>query len=99
MAIEHLVIMKLCNAVSEEEIQALYRECEAHFEKIPGVVSVSMGANLRAKASFTHALVIRFEALKALEAFKADPNHVAAGKRMQEVFCEFVIVDYETERN
>ena len=99
MAIEHLVCMKLSKALPEQELQALYRECEAHFDKIPGVVSASMGANFYAVSSqFTHALAIRFASRKAFEEFMTHPQHIAASGRLQPLFSDFLILDYETER-
>jgi hypothetical protein len=99
VAIEHLVMMKICKVLPEPKLQELCRECEAQLEKIPGVVSISMGANFGpGNSEFTHGLVIRFEDKKALEGFMPHPNHVAAGTRLQEFFSDFLILDYETER-
>jgi hypothetical protein len=99
VAIEHLVIMKIREPAPQSQLQNLFRECEHQLEKIPGVVSVSIGANFRPNPSYTHALLIRFENREALESFMPHPSHVAAGTRLQALFTDFVIVDYETERS
>ena len=99
MAIEHLVCMKLRHPVPEEQLQRLYRECEASFGKIPGILTASIGANWHAEPSgFSHAIVIRFEDRSKLDLFMSHPDHLAAGRLLQAVFAEFLILDYETER-
>jgi hypothetical protein len=99
MAVEHLVCMKLRHPVPEEQLKSLYRECEARFDEIPGILTASMGENWHADASgFTHAIVIRLEDRGRLDLFMSHPAHVAAGRLLQSVFSEFLILDYETER-
>lgn len=98
MAVEHLVLLKAKE--NPPELEALCREWETSLEKIPGIVTLSMGANFRSGASgFTHALVIRFQDRKALDGFMTHPDHIAVGKRMQGLFSEFLILDYETQRS
>jgi antibiotic biosynthesis monooxygenase (ABM) superfamily enzyme len=92
-------MMKLRENLPEHEIEAHCREWETLFEQIPGILTVSMGTNLRlVPADFTHALVIRFENLKALDSFMTHPKHAAAGQQMLALFSDFLIFDYETER-
>lgn len=92
--------MKLRQELPGAQLATLYREYETSFGQIPGVVGASMGANFRPTSSeFTHALVIRFADRKALEGFMTHPEHVAAGRRMQAVFSDFLILDYESERD
>jgi hypothetical protein len=99
LPIEHLVFMKLREAAPEARLQALYRDCESQLETIPGVVSISMGANISDEPSgFTHGLRIRFEDKDALDHFMPHPCHLSAGAQLQEMFADFLIVDYETER-
>lgn len=98
MAVEHLVLLKAKE--TSPQLDALCAEWETSLEKIPGIVTLSMGANFRASsAGFTHALVIRFQDRKALETFMTHPDHIAVGKRMQGLFSEFLILDYETQRD
>jgi hypothetical protein len=100
VAVHHLVIMKLRQELPGPQLATLYRECEADFAKIPGVLSASMGANFRPSSSeFTHALVIRFADRNALEGFMIHPRHIATGRRMQTLFSDFLIFDYESERD
>ena len=99
MAIEHIVIMKIREEAPELDLRLLFRECEEQLESVPGVVSVSIGSNFRkGNSGYTHAMLIRFRDRTALDGFMPHANHVAAGKRLQEVFSDFIILDYETER-
>jgi hypothetical protein len=100
MAVEHIVIMKLRESLTEQQLAALCRDCEAHFEKIPGVLSASMGANIHpSQSGFTHAIVIRLEHSNALASYLRHPEHVAAGKRLSSVFADFVIIDLQTDES
>ena len=91
--------MKLRQPIPEERLQALYRECEARFDRILGVLTASMGMSWHPNPSgFTHAIVIRFEDRTKLELFMSHPDHVAAGHLLQSVFSEFLVLDYETDR-
>jgi hypothetical protein len=100
MAIEHLALMKVREDVPAERLGAICRECEERLDRIPGVLSASMGENLHAATSeYSHALVIRLEDRKALEVFMSHPEHLGAGGLLKTAFCGFVIIDYETDRD
>jgi hypothetical protein len=99
MPIEHLVCLKLRKPLPKQQLNALYAECQARFDKIPGIVTSSMGANWHTEPlGYTHAIVIRFADRNSLDVFMTHPEHTAAGRLLQKAFSEFLVLDYETER-
>jgi hypothetical protein len=99
MPVEHIVCMRLQHSMADDELRAIYRECEAKFDEIPGVLTASMGANWHSDpAGFTHALVIRLRDRAAVEVFMAHPAHAAVGQVLLRHFSDFLVLDYETDR-
>lgn len=100
MAVEHIVLMKLKEPKPEKEVANLLRACEAHFDKIPNVISSSLGANFKAKPDgYTHAILVRLKDKAALEVYSPHPEHMAAAKLLQSMFTDFTSLDFETDRN
>jgi hypothetical protein len=100
MAVEHIVLMKLREPKPEQEVSDLLRTCEAHFDKIPGIISSSLGTNFKPiPEGYTHAILVRLKDKQALDGYLPHPEHLAAGKLLQSIFTDFVSLDYETDRN
>ena len=66
-------------------------------EKIPGIVSLSCGANFSDRAQgFTHGLVIRFVDRAALDVYQPHPEHQEVIKTLiKPIVANVLAMDYE----
>ncbi len=97
--VKHIVMFKLLpfeSAEAKERKLVELKEIMLSFkERIPGVLSLSVGLNANPKESWDLVLECEFESMKTLESYVNHPIHVAFGRDiMGPVKGERACVDY-----
>ena len=76
--ITHVVLIKPKHSTTNEELSAFLEHVQALQEKIPGILSMSVGENRSDfHGGFTHGIIMRFVDDAHLQAHHAHPAHVA----------------------
>ena len=76
--ITHVVLIKPKVSTSHKELSAFLEHVQALQEKIPGILSISVGENQSDfHGGFTHGIIMRFVDDAHLQAHHAHPAHVA----------------------
>ena len=97
--IEHIVLLKLKEGVTEEQTQALLNGLIQLQQVIPGMLDVSGGYNNSPEgksAGFTYGFIVRFRDAAARDAYVPHPEHQKLAQTLVRPIVEDVIVlDYE----
>lgn len=89
--ITHVVLMQPRVSTSNAELSAFLEHVQALQEKIPGILSISVGENRSDfHEGFTHGIIMRFVDEAHLQAHHAHPAHVAVVKELDHL-CEKTI--------
>ena len=76
--ITHVVLIRPKISTSNEELTVLLEHVQALQEKIPGILSISVGENRSDyQGGFTHGVIMRFVDEAHLQAHHTHPAHVA----------------------
>ena len=84
-------------AGSEQEKTELLNYIKQYPDKIPGIVSLSMGFGAIEDAKFNCAVVIRFKDKKARESYETDPFHRSGIDRYGHLVKDSASVEYKVE--
>jgi len=94
--IKHVVLVKVKPGTPQDRIDAMVAGYNSMKEKIPELVSWSMGVNLRGDGEFTHAMVAVVENLETLKRYVDHPLHQQVSAELgRPIFEKRVIGDYE----
>lgn len=77
--IEHLVLFKVRQDASPDDVGEMLRRLRLLKEEVPGVEELTCGGNFSARSKgYTHGLYVRFPDKEALDAYQVHPKHQAA---------------------
>lgn len=94
--IKHVVLVKVKPGTPQERIDAMVAGYNSMKERIPELVSWSMGTNLRADGEFTHAMAAVVEDMEQLQRYVDHPLHQQVSAELgRPIFEKRVIGDYE----
>jgi len=95
--VEHLVLFKVKQGVSEDAVQAMQDALRGHQEAIPGILEITVGANFSERSQgFTHGLLVRFQDRAALDVSIPHPAHADARNHyILPIVEDVLVVDYE----
>lgn len=100
--IEHIVLLKLKEGVSEEQTQELMDGLSMLKDVIPGILDVSGGFNDSPEgksAGFTYGFIVRFGDPAARDGYLPHPEHQNLAKTLVRPIADDVLVfDYEVRR-
>ena len=86
--ITHVVLIQPKDSTSNEELTVFLEHVQALQEKIPGILSISVGENRsNFHGGFTHGIIMRFVDEAHLLAHHAHPAHVAVVEELDHL-CE-----------
>ena len=91
--IKHIVMWKF-KPGTEKERNEFITGLRSLYGVIPQIKEQEVGVNL-ADGGYDAVLVSAFDSLEDLEAYKADPRHVAVSKLCKSIRTDRVAVDYE----
>jgi hypothetical protein len=92
----HVALFKFKQEVPKEQIEKIMEEVRNFKDKIPQIVEIYAGKNFsRHSQGFTHAIVIKFESRKNLDAYRAHPNHKPIAEKLEEMEEDSIGVDFE----
>lgn len=97
--VEHVVLIKAKPEATEAQRDLLIAELGALKEKIPGIVSLSVGRNFSERNQGFHiGLVVRFVDRASLDAYGPHPAHQEVVQQfLAPVKQDVIVVDYEIE--
>lgn len=95
--IEHIVLFKVKAGTPLEAVTAMMNGLKALPSAVPGIVSLSVGANFTDRnKGFTHGLVVRFQDKAALDGYIPHPAHrEVVEKLIRPITDDVLAVDYE----
>jgi len=92
----HIALFAWKPDVSSSVIEQALQDVREMRDKVPGLVSVSCGANVsRWNDGFTHGVVVLAESYAALESYRNHPDHVAVGKLIDSLEEKSIGIDFE----
>ena len=96
MALEHMVWLTPKAGVGNEKMEEILAAIRA-LTHIPGVVAISAGQNITARANgATHGVLVTLDRTDDLTEYLNHPDHQAVGVVLRE-HCEVLALDYERE--
>lgn len=97
--IEHIVLLKLKEGVTEEQTQELVDGLNKLRDVMPGILDVSGGYNSSPEgknAGFTYGFIVRFGDSAARDGYLPHPEHLKLAKTLVRPIADDVLVfDYE----
>ena len=97
--IEHIVLLKLKEGVTEAQTQAMADGLEKLTQVIPGMLDVSAGYNTSSEgkdAGFNYGFIVRFNNAAAWDGYVPHPEHQKLAINLVRPIADGVIVfDYE----
>jgi hypothetical protein len=95
--VEHVVLFKTTPEATAEQKQRMISELAALKEKIPGIVSLTVGENFSDRnQGFDIGLVVRFTNRAALETYLPHPAHRGCVEQyVTPIKQDVIVVDYE----
>ncbi len=97
--IEHIVLLKLKDGVTEAQVKALIDGLNELKKHIPGMMEVSGGYNNSPEgknAGFNFGFIVRFKDTTARDSYIPHPNHQELARNLVRPIVEDVLVlDYE----
>jgi hypothetical protein len=95
--ITHILLWNYRPEVPADERAAIEAELVALPQTVPALADLTFGPVFRWRVrEYSHACVMRFPALAALDAYQAHPAHKAFAARFHPATAELVAIDYET---
>lgn len=106
--LQHVVIFKLEDSFSQEQLDAAVKQTAVMVETIPGIIGASFAANANSAGAlydtykphtqgFTHTLLVTFVDEQALKFYDTAPTHLELGKLiipfMKEAICTDTLID------
>lgn len=92
--ITHVVLMQPRVSTSNAELSAFLEHVQALQEKIPGILSISVGENRSDfHEGFTHGIIMRFVDEAHLQAHHTHPAHVAVVKELDHLCAKSIDFD------
>lgn len=95
MAYRHIVLFRVHDDVDIELLDRTVEELD-QFAGLPGVVAWTVRRSLDERKGRMIIEDATFESREAFERFRADPNHLEAGRRMS-LISDWWVGDYLTE--
>lgn len=94
--LRHIVMMKFKDDVQNEEERLWFKEkLTGLLHSVPSLKSMEVGLNISSKASaFDLVLTADFDDKKALNEYRAHPEHVKILDRMKKSVAQVTAVDY-----
>lgn len=97
--IEHIVLLKLKDGVTSEQVKALMDGLNELKEHIPGMMEVSGGYNNSPEgknAGFNFGFIVRFKDSSARDLYIPHPNHQELAKKLvRPIVDDVLVLDYE----
>lgn len=97
--VEHIVVIKLKPATSNEQKRELVMRLLALKEKIPGILGVTAGINSVADEKrtlgFGIGLIVRFESEEAYNKYISHPAHLQVMDYMRELVESRAMIDFD----
>ncbi|KUO97149.1 Dabb family protein [Ferroacidibacillus organovorans] len=94
--IEHVVLLAWKEDTPRTEQERLLRELLALKEKIPGILSVSGGANFSARSQgYHHGFIVTFKDRASLDAYGPHAEHQRVVAQLQPVLQSILVLDFE----
>lgn len=95
--VTHILLWNYQEAVSAADRAALEADLVGLSEHIAELASLSFGPVFRWRTrEYSHACVMTFADVAALDAYQAHPVHKAVGARLRAATSELVAIDYES---
>ena len=98
--IEHIVLLKLKEGVTEAQTQEMLDGLKKLKEVVPGILEVSGGYNNNPEgksAGFTYGFIVRFRDVAARDGYVPHPEHQKLAKTLVRPIVDDVLVfDYES---
>jgi len=99
--ITHIVLLKLKQGVSKQEIKEIYENVHLLKDKINGIEEITSGTNNSPEKEFikgfTEGFVIKFKDIKARDDYLPHPFHKQVAETFIKPLIESILVyDYET---
>ena len=104
--LQHIVIFKLDDSFSQEQMDAAVKQTAVMVDTIPGIIAASFAQNATAglydtykphTKGFTHTLLVTFTDEQALKAYDTAPTHLELGKmiipHMKETICTDTLIE------
>jgi quinol monooxygenase YgiN len=92
--ITHVVLIQPKISTSNAELSAFLEHVQALQEKIPGILSISVGENRSDfHGGFTHGIIMRFVDEAHLQAHHTHPAHVAVVKELDRLCLQSIDFD------
>jgi len=93
--ITHIVLFKLKDKDEGNRAEALGL-LQGLDGRIPTLRGITVGEDLsRAGRSYDVGIIARFDDMAGLESYRADPAHVVAAKRLNEICSSIVALDFK----
>lgn len=95
--IEHMVLVKFTEDVTELQKEELIQKSMGLKAKIPGILDLQQGLNFSQRnQGYEYGVTIRFENKEALESFDSHPKHLEVVSYLRQIGLEdIVVVDFE----
>ena len=97
--VKHIVLFKLKEELPATEKQAVMNQFKEAIEALPAKISVirkiEVGLNVNPAEAWDIALYSEFDSLEDVKTYAVHPDHVAAGKLLDDVKVKSACVDYE----
>ncbi|WP_338472451.1 Dabb family protein [Niallia sp. XMNu-256] len=91
--IEHIVLIKFKNQLSDEQLNGLIERTMALKDFIPGIIDIQQGRDFSNRSKgYEIGLTVRFENQIALENYDSHPKHIEIKQHLQELGVEDIIV-------
>lgn len=96
--VEHIVLVKLSDDVTDDQVDELISRTLALKDVIPGLVDIQQGRNFAGRSQgYEIGMTARFEDRPALEAYLPHPSHQAILAYLEEIGLEdLIVVDFDT---
>jgi quinol monooxygenase YgiN len=92
--ITHVVLIQPKDSTSNEELTAFLEHVQALQEKIPGILSITVGENRSDfHGGFTHGIIMRFVDETHLQAHHTHPAHVVVVKELDHLCVKSIDFD------
>ena len=97
--IEHIVLLKLKDGVTEEQIQAIADGLDKLKQVIPGLLDVSAGCNNSPEGKnegFNYGFIVKFKDAAARDGYLPHPEHKYLAKTyIRPIVDDVLVFDYE----
>ncbi len=100
--IKHIALFKFKPTCTEQDIAEVWRTIESLPRDIPGILSLSWGANVSTEGldqGYTHSFVMVFENLAARDAYLPHSAHEAAKAIVVPKLESVIVLDHESCEN